>query len=180
MTDQCWCEACMPNDMYNMRMIVCETCGNKRCPHATNHINACTGSNEPGQKGSSWENYKVPGVEDNDDFDYFDEDGYPTDEALEYLANMSYTKKDGFKGVMEMAENLWSSYGKFDIKEDKSKYYYRLVTGGWSGNESVIWALKDNRNFFWAMCWVSSTRGGLHEFEVAKYDDNGMPIKGDV
>lgn len=47
-------------DPYSVRMIVCSICGNKRCPHATNHINECTGSNEPGQKGSSWENYKVP------------------------------------------------------------------------------------------------------------------------
>jgi hypothetical protein len=32
----------------------------KRCPHATNHENACTGSNEVGQKGSSWESVKAP------------------------------------------------------------------------------------------------------------------------
>lgn len=62
MSEQCWCEACKPNDHNNMRMIVCGICGNKRCPHATNHINACTGSNEPGQKGSSWESYKMPGT----------------------------------------------------------------------------------------------------------------------
>ena len=36
------------------RMIVCETCGNKRCPHATFHGNACTFSNEPGQPGSRY------------------------------------------------------------------------------------------------------------------------------
>ena len=30
-------------------MIVCPDCGNKRCPHATDHANACTGSNDPGQ-----------------------------------------------------------------------------------------------------------------------------------
>lgn len=36
------------------RFIVCEICGNKRCPHATNHIHDCTGSNEPGQLGSEW------------------------------------------------------------------------------------------------------------------------------
>ncbi|WP_175011184.1 hypothetical protein [Burkholderia lata] len=52
----CWCEGCRPNTFEDMRMILCQTCGNKRCPHATNHLNACTGSNEPGQKGSSWEN----------------------------------------------------------------------------------------------------------------------------
>lgn len=35
-------------------MIVCDICGNKRCPHATDHEHACTGSNEPGQTGSSY------------------------------------------------------------------------------------------------------------------------------
>lgn len=33
----------------------CEICGNKRCPHHTWHENACTNSNEPGQKGSVYE-----------------------------------------------------------------------------------------------------------------------------
>lgn len=35
--------------------IVCPDCGNKRCLKATHHDNACTGSNEPGQKGSRYE-----------------------------------------------------------------------------------------------------------------------------
>ncbi|NCU20328.1 hypothetical protein EOM89_06235 [Candidatus Falkowbacteria bacterium] len=34
--------------------IVCAVCGNKRCPHATNHRHACTDSNEPGQPGSDY------------------------------------------------------------------------------------------------------------------------------
>lgn len=37
---------------WERTMIVCPDCGNKRCPKATNHVNACTGSNEPGQSGS--------------------------------------------------------------------------------------------------------------------------------
>jgi len=36
-------------------MALCEICGNKRCPHATDHELECTGSNEPGQKGSYYE-----------------------------------------------------------------------------------------------------------------------------
>ena len=36
------------------RMIVCPTCGNKRCPHATDHGYPCTGSNDPGQPGSRY------------------------------------------------------------------------------------------------------------------------------
>lgn len=35
-------------------MILCEKCGNKRCPHATDHNLACTSSNEPDQEGSRY------------------------------------------------------------------------------------------------------------------------------
>lgn len=38
------------------RYFLCETCGNKRCPHAHDHRNKCTASNEPGQVGSGYEN----------------------------------------------------------------------------------------------------------------------------
>jgi hypothetical protein len=34
------------------RMILCATCGNKRCPKASDHKLLCTGSNAPGQPGS--------------------------------------------------------------------------------------------------------------------------------
>lgn len=34
------------------RMLLCPTCGNKRCPKATDHDLACTDSNEPNQPGS--------------------------------------------------------------------------------------------------------------------------------
>lgn len=51
----CWCETCRPITFSDMRMVICPTCGNKRCPHATFHGNACTGSNAPGQPGSSYE-----------------------------------------------------------------------------------------------------------------------------
>lgn len=59
--DICTCHACI--ERYNWRdilgqplnigrSIVCEICGNKRCPHASNHEFRCTGSNAPGQPGS--------------------------------------------------------------------------------------------------------------------------------
>lgn len=38
-----------------VRMFLCPSCGNKRCPKATDHRLACTNSNEPGQKGSIYE-----------------------------------------------------------------------------------------------------------------------------
>ena len=55
---KCWCETCRPITLTDMRMVLCPDCGNKRCPHATDHRNACTGSNKPGQKGSSYEHCK--------------------------------------------------------------------------------------------------------------------------
>ncbi|EAN8623181.1 hypothetical protein CIE53_05315 [Salmonella enterica subsp. enterica serovar Newport] len=50
----CWCRTCRPVTMSDMRFVVCPDCGNKRCPHANDHKNACTGSNEPGQVGSAY------------------------------------------------------------------------------------------------------------------------------
>lgn len=54
---ECTCESCLRarGDSARWMMVVCSICGNKRCPHAANHKNACTGSNELGQKGSSFE-----------------------------------------------------------------------------------------------------------------------------
>jgi hypothetical protein len=53
---KCWCQRCHPENRGLMRsvMILCPTCGNKRCPRATNHDFQCTHSNEPGQNGSSY------------------------------------------------------------------------------------------------------------------------------
>jgi ribosomal protein S27E len=55
---RCGCHACQRKLIEFIsanRFVVCETCGYKRCPHATDHQLACTGSNEPGQPGSRFE-----------------------------------------------------------------------------------------------------------------------------
>lgn len=51
---KCWCHTCRPVTMNDMRFVVCPECGNKRCPRANDHRNACTGSNAPGQDGSAY------------------------------------------------------------------------------------------------------------------------------
>lgn len=57
----CQCQRCwsenkpdFPGGITSRPFIVCGICGNKRCPHATDHRLECTGSNEPGQPGSSY------------------------------------------------------------------------------------------------------------------------------
>lgn len=55
----CW--KCTPD--YQL-MLLCPTCGNKRCPHASDHDLACTGSNAAGQTGSIYDGdlykFKIP------------------------------------------------------------------------------------------------------------------------
>jgi hypothetical protein len=54
-TATCPCRRCLEEDGFDtFHMIVCEKCGNKRCPHANDHRNECTGSNELGQPGSAY------------------------------------------------------------------------------------------------------------------------------
>lgn len=63
MSEDCGCFACIGHKPVRTNswltvgmsmMIVCAECGNKRCPHGTDHRNACTASNEPGQAGSRY------------------------------------------------------------------------------------------------------------------------------
>jgi hypothetical protein len=48
------CHACFKASgaILMTRMILCPTCGNKRCPRASDHRLECTDINEPGQTGS--------------------------------------------------------------------------------------------------------------------------------
>ena len=51
----CPCASCVAEaGVSAWWMIVCDECGNKRCPHGTDHRHECTGSNEPGQVGSGY------------------------------------------------------------------------------------------------------------------------------
>lgn len=48
---ECW--ACIDAEGKTpMGYVLCPLCGNKRCPHASDHELECTKSNEPGQPGA--------------------------------------------------------------------------------------------------------------------------------
>lgn len=56
MNASCGCWKCLEARQEPIRfMVLCSTCGNKRCPHAADHDLDCTASNEPGQPGSAYE-----------------------------------------------------------------------------------------------------------------------------
>jgi hypothetical protein len=66
MNTKCWCWECRRDIPVGepfgelvitegmSRMFLCPDCGNKRCPRATDHREACSESNEPGQTGSRY------------------------------------------------------------------------------------------------------------------------------
>jgi hypothetical protein len=62
----CRCRICANDEQpasAPSTFIVCDACGNKRCPHATFHGHKCTYSNAPGQEGSVYGNVRCANAE---------------------------------------------------------------------------------------------------------------------
>lgn len=90
-----------------------------------------------------------------------DEDGYPTDEVLEAIAN--YSHKDDRRALLDLIQSAWRYEDRFRI--ERGKLY--LSTGGWSGNEEVVAALR--RSDFWLLAWEQSRRGGHYVFDLGRW-----------
>jgi hypothetical protein len=101
--------------------------------------------------------------------DLQDDDGYPTDIATEIIERWSWNDDEG---LLKFIESIWwcPSFGWHEeVSEDKR--IFNLSTGGWSGNESLIYALEQNHHFAWHRLWVQSRRGGHYIFEIEnKFD----------
>lgn len=97
---------------------------------------------------------------------YFDDDGYPTEEAEKLVAEWPH--EDNWRGLMAFIKPLWryADCGYWtESLTDEGRKQYEISTAGWSGNESLIYALQENK-IFWAFCWVQSRRGGHYIFEI--------------
>lgn len=90
---------------------------------------------------------------------WLDEDGYPTEEALDTIKNWNY---QDVPGLIDFIRSLWKWPEYIEITEDKK---LEISTCGWSGNESIIYALESN-SIFWHMYWESSDRGGHYVFDL--------------
>lgn len=83
----------------------------------------------------------------------FDRHGYPTPETEESIRNW---RMNDPKGWIEFIGKSWNhGYGRIWSEDGMVKF----ATGGWSGNESIVCAMK--QSILWAMLWESSHRGGL-------------------
>lgn len=98
------------------------------------------------------------GGEMNDNYEY------PTEAELETIREWDLLKKP-VAGLVEYVRDLWwaPDWG-FHLK-GKRVLLLQLHTGGWSGNEDIIAALKQNV-IFWMMCWRKSTVGGHFWFRI--------------
>lgn len=108
--------------------------------------------------------------------DMLDEDGYPTDTALDIIREWTFqmNQKELFefiKSIWWMPDWGWKECESIDELTNERGYSYHISTGGWSGNESIIQAMQENKWMFWSLSWVQSRRGGHHIFELRKLDE---------
>ena len=98
-----------------------------------------------------------------------DRDGYPTDEEL---AKVRDWPSDDPVGWLAYIKTLWwapewgwseQSDSTWDVSVPICRY--SISTGGWSGNELILHAMRETRTL-WQRTWVQHRRGGHYVFEV--------------
>lgn len=100
--------------------------------------------------------------------DGLDNDGYPTDEYLQFIRD--YTHKT--MPILDMVDIICDNwyFGDWGYKLHRKyagKRKFELHTGGWSGNEEIIEAIKSNIFLtHFKMRYVKWYTGGHHYFEI--------------
>ena len=93
-----------------------------------------------------------------------DENGYPDEASLKAIEEWDILKQ-GVQGLLDLVEeNTHLADWSISIA-GKRVIRFEYHTGGWSGNEDVISALRRNILFF-AVFWQKSTRGGHYYFKI--------------
>ena len=105
----------------------------------------------------------------NDEF--VDEDGYPTEIALDIIKNWTFRMSS--KALFEFIHSIWwmPDWGwkeceVIDEVTNERSYAYYISTGGWSGNESIIQVMQENKWMLWSLTWQQSRRGGHYIFQL--------------
>ena len=95
-----------------------------------------------------------------------DNDGYPTDEYLEWIRNYTCDQMP----IMDFINRLeWHFYDWGFILRNKYKGIRKLElhTGGWSGNEEIITAITGNIHLtHFKMRYSKWMAGGHYYFEI--------------
>lgn len=95
-----------------------------------------------------------------------DNEGYPTEEFLEYIRNFDFEDAvNPNEYLQELEDGWWMPEWGFTLHRPYRGYRkLELHTGGWSGNEDTIQALQDS--FFFTMFWEKTYRGGHYYFKI--------------
>jgi len=109
----------------------------------------------------------------------FDADGYPTEETLDQIKTWP---ADDIAACLDFARAAWhwsdwcdedlSAAEREVLHAEPGERFARFATGGWSGNEDIIAALKANM-MIRGLAWRLSASGGLHIFRYPR--ENGGP-----
>jgi hypothetical protein len=96
--------------------------------------------------------------------DLLDSDGYPRPKTL---TRIKQWKAGDSIALMEYVKSVWryADCGYWQERDEEGCRMYEISTGGWSGNEEIIQAMKAN-HIFWMVNWLSSRRGGHYVFKV--------------
>ena len=104
-----------------------------------------------------------------------DDDGLPTQEALDYIKNWNILESDGCfetteentNKLIDYVQQLWT-YKNY-IKYDKDSGLLELHTGGWSGNEDIVRELEGT--VLWLLYFRAHQTGGHYYFKIPVADD---------
>ncbi len=94
---------------------------------------------------------------------------YHTEEQLleiqNWDINQAHKLVDRLREMWQYENYFIEKWGDHDIHEDRPVLNLELHTGGWSGNEDIIEALRKNK-LFWTFWWEKSERGGHFYFQI--------------
>lgn len=97
-----------------------------------------------------------------------DKDNYPDEVSLKAIKEWDVLKK-GVKGLLDLIQENTNWPDRQISITGKRILRFEYHTGGWSGNEDVIDALRQNF-LFWSLFWKKSISGGHYYFRI-------MPIE---
>ncbi len=109
------------------------------------------------------------------DEEHLDDDGYPTEAALEIVRIWHWSDARGWfdfiKSIWHIPSWGWrESEADHEYIKDKKVHLYNISTGGWSGNESIISEMQKT-NMMWHLNWVQWRRGGHFIFELKEFKE---------
>lgn len=101
-----------------------------------------------------------------------DVNGYPDEQSLKDIKSWDILNK-GVLGLLDLVESNTQWADRQIERSGKNVIRYVYHTGGWSGNEDVIDALRHNI-LFWPLFWKKHTVGGHFYFRI---DLNTLRVK---